>query len=61
MISDEGQMKAACIIRDAADSASRAADRMEEASRRIAVLLEDGYGGNGLLLIELLQQAKTDH
>ena len=41
----------------AADRLSQAADRAEEAARRIAHMLEDGYGGNGLRLIELLETA----
>lgn len=46
-------------MRDAADKMTLAADRMEEAARRIALLLEDGYGGNGLRLIEALEKAQT--
>lgn len=38
----------------AANKAANAASSMEDAARRIAHLLEDGYGGNGLRLIELL-------
>ncbi len=49
-------MKAACIMRDAAERMQGAANRAEEAARRIACLLEDGYGGNGLKLIELLER-----
>ena len=59
MLSDEGQMRAAIIMRDAAETAARAAATTEEAARRIAALLENGYGGNGCRLIELLEQAKT--
>jgi len=44
----------------AAQQADRAADRMEAAAQRIAFLLEDGYGGNGLKLIELLESAATE-
>lgn len=44
----------------AAERCERAASTMEEASRRIAALLEDGYGGNGLKLIELLETANTE-
>ena len=60
IVSDEGQMRAAIIIRDAAAEMTRAADRMESASHRIGLLLEDGYGGNGLRLIELLDQAQSE-
>ena len=47
---------AANQMREAADRISRAAQQMEEASFRIAHLLEDGYGGNGVRLIELLEE-----
>lgn len=47
-------------IEDAASKIERAADLMESASQRIAHLLEDGYGGNGLRLIELLETARTE-
>ena len=39
-------------IEEAASNMGLAADRMESAAQRIAVLFEDGYGGNGLRLIE---------
>lgn len=39
----------------AAERMSRAAQQMEDAATRIAHLLESGYGGNGLRLIELLE------
>ncbi len=42
-------------IEEAASKMNQAADRMEFAAQRIAVLLEDGYGGNGPRLIELLE------
>lgn len=42
-------------IEEAASNMGLAADRMESAARRIAVLFEDGYGGNGLRLIELME------
>ena len=54
--SSEDNIRAACIMRDAAENMSRAADRMEAAAHRIAMLFEDGYGGNGLKLIELLEK-----
>lgn len=47
-------------MQDAADKASAAADRMEQAAHRIACLLEEGYGGNGLRLIELLEKQNAD-
>ena len=60
MISDEYMMKAAGRMQDAADRAQVAADRMEAAAHRSALLLEDGYGGNGLKLIEALESAKVE-
>lgn len=59
MINTEEMMRSACISRDAADRASQAATTIDEAVRRFAVLLEDGYGGNGLRLIEALENVKT--
>lgn len=59
MISDEGQRHAAQRIEAAAERAQDAANRMEQAAQRIAFLLEDGYGGNGLKLIELLEKTMT--
>lgn len=47
-------------LEEAAQMMSSAADRMESAAQRIANLLEDGYGGNGLRLIELLENAKVE-
>lgn len=58
MLTDENLWKAVHRLEAAADRMSQAADRAEEAARRIAVLLEDGYGGNGLRLIELLESAQ---
>lgn len=46
-------------MEEAASRMDRAADRMESAAQRIAFLLEDGYGGNGLRLIELLETSNT--
>lgn len=57
-MTDDSMWKAVHRVEAAADSVSRAADKMEEAARRIAHLLEDGYGGNGLRLIELLEGDK---
>jgi hypothetical protein len=44
-------------MEEAATKMDQAADRAEEAARRIACLLEDGYGGNGIRLIEALEAA----
>ena len=46
-------------IKESAEKAERAADRMEAAAQRMAVMLEDGYGGNALKLIELLERAEV--
>ena len=46
-------------IEEAASNMGLAADRMESAAQRIAVLFEDGYGGNGLRLIELMETKET--
>ena len=56
-MNDESVWKAVKRMDDAADKMQRSADRAEEAARRIAHLLEDGYGGNGLRLIEALESA----
>lgn len=56
MITDEGIIFAARKMETAADRAQAAADRMEAAVHRFALMLEDGYGGNGLRLIEELQR-----
>lgn len=42
-------------MEDAAQRSSNAAQQCEDAATRIAHLLEDGYGGNGLRLIEELE------
>lgn len=60
MMSDEYMLKAAARMQDAAQTASAAADRMEQAVHRLACLLEDGYGGNGLRLIELLEKQNAE-
>lgn len=57
-MNDESMWKAAHRMSEAADIAQRASNTIEEASRRIAFLMEDGYGGNGLRLIELLKNAQ---
>ena len=59
MLSNEELAKAAARMEQAADKAAQAAERVEAAAHRIALLLEDGYGGNGLKLIELLEKAQT--
>ncbi len=59
MITDEGMRTASQRMEAAAESASAAADRMEAAVHRLALLLEDSYGGNGLRLIEALEKAQA--
>lgn len=44
----------------AAATMKDAAYRMEEAASRIARLLEDGYGGNGLRLLLALEGVKPE-
>jgi hypothetical protein len=59
-LTDETLWRATHRMEAAASQMERAADRMEQAAQRIAHLLEDGYGGNGLRLIELLENAQTE-
>lgn len=53
-------MKVAARMQDAAERAEHAAGRMEDAAHRITILLEDGYGGNGVRLLEALEQLKIN-
>lgn len=55
----EGMRRAASTAESAADSMRRSAATAEESATRIAHMLEDGYGGNALRLIELLESADT--
>lgn len=50
--------RAARTASDAADRMVSAASSADDSARRIAHLLEDGYGGRGLQLIELLENAR---
>ncbi len=59
MLTDEGLAQTAGRMQEAADRMQQAAERMEAAAHRIALMLEDGYGGNGLKLIELLEKDQT--
>lgn len=52
----EGADRAAIRLERAALSANSAADRLEEATRQIRFLTEDGYGNNVCRLIELLSK-----
>lgn len=58
MIDESSLWKAVHRMEEAAERTSRDADRIEAAAQRVAYLLEDGYGGNGLRLIELLEAAQ---
>ncbi len=57
IVSDEGQMNAACLMRDAADRMARSADRIEEATRQISMLFDGAYGGTASQLLDALQDA----
>jgi len=46
-------------IEAAGERIGRAAQQAEDAAQRIAAMLEHGYGGNGLRLIELLEAAQS--
>lgn len=55
-MNSEDMWKAAHRMETAADRASRAADSIDNSVQRLAAMLEDGYGGNGTRLIELLEK-----
>ncbi len=59
-VNTEEMRRAAQVADAAADSMRRSASSVEEAVTRVAQLLESGYGGNGLRLIELLEQVQAD-
>lgn len=59
MISDEYQIKAAHMMQSAASEMTQAASNIQQAVQELKVLLEDGYGGNGLLLLEELRNVRT--
>jgi methyl-accepting chemotaxis protein len=54
----EDANRAANRLEEATARAQRVAEQMEQAAQRIANLLEDGYGGNGLRLLEALENIK---
>lgn len=60
MISDEGMMNAAIVMRNAAETNQRAADRIEEAVRQIQMLFDAEYGGTAPRLLEELEKAKGE-
>lgn len=59
MISDEYQMKAAHMMQSAASEMTRAASDIQQAVQEFKFLLADGYGGNGLCLLEELRNARS--
>ena len=59
MTSDEGMMNAARVMRDAAATNQRAADRIEEAVRQMQILFDAGYGGTAPRLLEELEKVNT--
>jgi hypothetical protein len=59
MTSDEGMMNAARVMRDAAETNQRAADRIEEAVRQMQILFDAGYGGTAPRLLEELEKANA--
>ena len=59
MTSDEGMMCAARVMRDAAETNQRAADRIEEAVRQMQILFDAGYGGTAPRLLEELEKANS--
>jgi hypothetical protein len=59
MINSEDMWRAVHRMEEATQQANQAADRLEEASRKIMFLLEDGYGGNGLRLMLALEKLES--
>lgn len=57
-MNEEIMLRTAGRMQDAADRASGASDRMEAAAIRMAHMLEEGYGGNGFRLLEVLEALK---
>ena len=55
MVNEEQLWRITHRMEAAAERAERAADRIEEATQRLAFMFENGYGGNALRLIELLE------
>jgi len=56
----EDMYRAAHRLEQAAERASYAADRIETAVRDMKFMLEDGYGGNGLRLLQALDKLQED-
>lgn len=65
MISDEGQKHAAHGMQQAAQQAATAIANLDSLTLRLEFLFKDGYGGNAIRLIELLERmqlpSKTGH
>lgn len=59
-MSEEAMWRAVHAMREATDRANSAASRIEDATRTLQILFEDGYGGNALRLIELLEEKTVD-
>jgi hypothetical protein len=55
MFTDEGQMRAACVMRDAAELNAKSADRIEEALRQIQMIFDPAYGGTAAQLLDKLK------
>lgn len=59
-LNDESLWKAVHRMEEAAERITRAAEQADQAVQRLAYMLEDGYGGNGLRLIELLEAVNME-
>ena len=55
-INESSMWAAVHRMESASEQIARAAEEITQAVQRFAFLLEPGYGGNGLRLIELLEQ-----
>lgn len=55
-INESSMWAAVHRMESASEQMARAAEEITQAVQRFAFLLEPGYGGNGLRLIELLEQ-----
>ena len=60
LLTDEGMMNAAYVIREAARENHRTSDRIEEAVRQMSIIFDVDYGGAAPKLLELLQDMKTE-
>ena len=55
-MNSEEMMRAACIMREAAETNLRAANMVNDSVNQLQVLIGQGYGNNMDLLIEQLQK-----